>query len=159
MKELLQEISHKHFPNSPATPEEIEAFEQRVGWRLDEELRAFFLHCNGADLFRRPPDSPYRLLPLSRIERARVAIMGEDSDRYGPAHLYTLCYVEDGDYILADISQQHEGRYAIMDGWHESFPKYCRRIAGFFSEFLAAALRSRGEQYWLDLPAPPSVED
>jgi hypothetical protein len=31
---LLEEVSRDHFPNSPATPEEIEEFERRVGWQL-----------------------------------------------------------------------------------------------------------------------------
>ena len=32
-------------------------FERRVGWRLDPDLRAFYLHCNGAELIERLPDS------------------------------------------------------------------------------------------------------
>jgi hypothetical protein len=56
MNALLEEISRHHFPNPPATPEQIEEFERRVGWRLDPELRAFYLHCDGAALFRRRPD-------------------------------------------------------------------------------------------------------
>lgn len=50
MHGLLEEISREHFPYSPATLEEIEAFERQVGWRLDPELKAFYLHCNGAEL-------------------------------------------------------------------------------------------------------------
>jgi hypothetical protein len=30
-------------PNRPTTPEEIAKFEQRVGWKLDPDLRAFYL--------------------------------------------------------------------------------------------------------------------
>ncbi len=58
MSRLLEEVSREHFPHSPATPEEIEEFEQRVGWKLDPDLRAFYLHCNGAELFKRLPDAP-----------------------------------------------------------------------------------------------------
>jgi hypothetical protein len=50
MSSLLEEISRDHFPKPPASPEEIEEFERRVGWRLDPDLRAFYLHCNGAAL-------------------------------------------------------------------------------------------------------------
>src|SRR5690349_1622287 len=56
---LLEEISSRHFPNPPASPREIEEFEQRMGWKLDPDLRAFYLHCNGAKLFTQP-DSPFR---------------------------------------------------------------------------------------------------
>jgi len=34
MSSLLEEVSREHFPHPPATPEEIEEFEQRVGWKL-----------------------------------------------------------------------------------------------------------------------------
>jgi hypothetical protein len=88
---------------------------------------------------------------LSQIVRARVAILDEDDDRYGPPHLYALCYVQDGDYILVDTSRQQDGRYPLIDGWHEGFPdpQYCKQIASSFSEFLEKALRSGGRQFWL----------
>ena len=46
MSRLLEEVSREHFPHPPATPEELEEFEQRVGWKLDPDLRAFYLNCN-----------------------------------------------------------------------------------------------------------------
>jgi hypothetical protein len=151
MSSLLEEVSRDHFPYPPATPEEIAEFEQRVGWRLDPDLRAFYLHCNGAELIERLPDTPYRILPLSKLVRARVAIYGEDDDKWGPASMYTLCDVQDGDYVLVDVSRQEDGRYPLMDGYHEAWPnqEYCGPVASSFSEFLAAAIRSRRPVYWL----------
>jgi hypothetical protein len=148
---LLEEISHHHFPNPPATGEEFEAFERRVGWKLDPDLRAFYLHCNGGTLFKRLPNADYRFLSLSEIVRARVAIFGEDDDQWGPASMYTLCDLQDGDYILVDVSQQENGRYPLIDGWHEAWPnpKHCKQIAHSFSEFLEGALRSGGSWFWL----------
>jgi hypothetical protein len=64
MQEFLDEISRHHFPKPPASPREIEEFERRVGWRLDPDLRAFYLHCNGADLFKHP-DTPFSFLPVT----------------------------------------------------------------------------------------------
>jgi hypothetical protein len=90
MSDLLEEVSREPIPHPPATPEEIEEFERRVGWMLDPDLRAFYLHCNGAALLRWP-DSPYEILPLSKIVRARVAICGEDDDKWGPASMYAFC--------------------------------------------------------------------
>jgi hypothetical protein len=58
MNRLLEEVSRDHFPYPPATPEEIEEFERHVGWKLDPNLRAFYLHYNGAELIERLPDSP-----------------------------------------------------------------------------------------------------
>jgi hypothetical protein len=84
LDKFLEEISRRHFPNPPAAPEEVAAFEQKMGWRLDPELRAFYFHCNGVTLFQRP-NSPCRLRPLSQIRRARVDMRGSDTDEWGPA--------------------------------------------------------------------------
>ena len=151
MIQLLEEVFRTHFPYPPATPKQIEEFEQRVGWRLDPDLRAFYLHCNGAELVKRRPDCPYRILPLSEVIRARVAIRGEDDDKWGPASMYALCHVQDGDYVLVDVSSQKNERYALMDGYHEAWPdpKYCGPVANCFSEFLEQVLRTRRPVYWL----------
>lgn len=151
MSSLLEEISRDHFPYPPATVEEIEEFERRMGWRLDPALRAFYLHCNGAELFKRRPGCPYRLLPLSEIIRARVAIYGEDDDQWGPASVYGLCYVQDGDYVVVDVGRQENGCYPLIDGWHEAWPdpRQCGQVASSFSEFLQDALRSKGRKFWL----------
>jgi hypothetical protein len=151
MSRLLEEVSRDHFPYPPATPEEIEEFERRVGWRLDADLQAFYLHCNGAELIERLPDTPYRVLPLSKIVRARVAIYGEDDDKWGPSSVYALCDVQDGNYVLVDVSRQEEGRYPVFDGDHEAWPDptYCRQVASSFSEFLEQVLRTRRSLYWI----------
>jgi cell wall assembly regulator SMI1 len=151
MSHLLGEVSRDHFPYPPATPEEIEAFEQRVGWRLDPDLRAFYLHCNGAELIERLPDAPYQILPLAEIVRARVAIYGEDDDKWGPASVYALCDVQDGNYVLVDVTREENGRYPLIDGFHETWPKpeYFRQIASSFSEFLEQILRTRRSLYWI----------
>jgi hypothetical protein len=148
---LLEEISRQHFPNPPAKLEEINEFEQRVGWRLDPDLRAFYLHCNGGTLFKPRPDADYRFLSLKEIVRARVAIFGEDKDEDGPASMYTLCDLQDGDYALIDVGRQEGGGYPIMDGWHEAWPnpKHCKQIARSFEEFLEQALRRSGRFFWL----------
>jgi hypothetical protein len=151
MSSLLEEVSRDHFPYPPATPEETEKFEQRVGWKLDPDLRAFYLHCNGAELIERLPDTPYRILPLSKIVRARVAIYGEDDEKWGPASVYALCDVQDGNYVLVDVARQENDRYLLFDGDHEAWPdpSYCKQVAHSFSEFLEQVLRTRRGLYWL----------
>ncbi|WP_338265677.1 SMI1/KNR4 family protein [Corallococcus caeni] len=150
MSDLLEEVSRLHHVRPPATPEQIDAFEQRVGWRLDPDLRAFYLHCDGADLFD-PVDPAFSFLPLERIRRARVVMRKDDTDRAGPASWFAIAEVQDSNYILLDVNQHSNGRYPIRDGYNEAFPDpdYCRQIAGSFSEFLAGALRSNGRWFWL----------
>ncbi|WPB82821.1 SMI1/KNR4 family protein [Archangium violaceum] len=151
MSRLLEEVSREHFPHPPATPEEIEAFEQRVGWKLDPDLRAFYLQCNGAELIKRLPNSPYQMLPLSEIVRARVTIYGEDDDKWGPASVYALCDVQDGNYVLVDVSRKENGRYPLFDGDHEAWPDpaYCKQVASSFAELLEQVMRTRRGLYWL----------
>ncbi|WP_404366027.1 SMI1/KNR4 family protein [Corallococcus coralloides] len=150
MSALLEEVSRLHHARPPATPAQLDAFEQRVGWRLDPDLRAFYLHCDGADLFDRV-DPAFSFAPLSELRRARIVMSQDDTDRSGPASWYALCEVRDGNYILLDVSQQHDGRYPLRDGFREGFPdpSQCPRIARSFSEFLAGALRSNGRWFWL----------
>jgi hypothetical protein len=151
MSRVLEQISRDHFPYPPATLGEIAAFESRVGWRLDPDLRAFYLHCNGAELFKRRPSAPYRILPLAKIIRARVAIRGEDSDQWGPPSMYAVCDMQDGNYVVMDVAQAANRPYPLFDGDHETWPDpaYCEQIAGSFLEFLEQALRSQGRSYWL----------
>ncbi|NOK12785.1 SMI1/KNR4 family protein [Corallococcus exercitus] len=150
MTELLEEVSRRHFPNPPATPAHIEAFEARMGWKLDPDLRAFYLHCDGAKLFDRI-DPDFHFLPLEMIRRARVVMLQDDSDKSGPASWYATCALQDSNYILVDVGQQHGGRYPIIDGYREGFPDpyYCTQIAASFSEFLSGALRSERRWFWL----------
>lgn len=150
---FVEAIRRSHFPNPPASPEQLQHFEKRVGWRLDEELRAFYLRCNGAALFRRP-DSPYRLLSLSEIVRARVALSGgnADSDAYGPASWFVLCSVQDGDYAAIDVSRTGDDLHPLFDCSRDSWPGAPggAKIAWSFSDFLERALDSEGRVYWLD---------
>ncbi|WP_095957370.1 SMI1/KNR4 family protein [Corallococcus macrosporus] len=153
MKDLLAELSRLHFPNPPATPEQIEAFEDSAGWRLDPDLRAFYLHCNGARLFDRI-DPAFAFVPLSELRRARLVMRNDDSEEGGPASWYALCRVRDSNFILLDVSEQHEGRYPLRDGYNEAFPDpdYCPKIATSFRAFLMGALRSEERWFWLSNP-------
>src|SRR4051812_7406051 len=102
MDRILEEISRRHFPNPPVTAGEIEAFEQMMGWRLDPDLRALYLHCDGATLFQRP-NSPCRLRPLSQIRRARVDMRGSDTDEWGPASWHVIGDLTESDRLIIDV--------------------------------------------------------
>jgi hypothetical protein len=150
MDRLLEEISLHHFPNPPATLEEIEAFERERGWRLDLDLRAFYLRCNGATLFQHP-NSPCQLRPLSKILRARVDMRGSDTDEWGPASWYVIGDLTESDCVIIDVASSPNGPYPILDGFHEAMlvPEECERIAGSFSLFLSQFLSSGGKKFWL----------
>lgn len=149
MEHLLAEISRNHFPNAPTKPADIAAFEARLGWKLDPDLRAFYLHCDGATLFRPRPHAKYRILSLAEIQRARIVMRGEDDDSMGAASWYTLLYLQDSDYVLVDVARQAAGRYPLLDAYHETYPLEVRQLAASFSEFLERALSSNNRLFWL----------
>ncbi|RKH55740.1 SMI1/KNR4 family protein [Corallococcus aberystwythensis] len=149
MDRLLAEFFRLHFPRPPATPAQIAAFEAHVGWKLDADLCAFYLHSDGGTLFEAQPDASYRILSLAEIRRARVAIMGQDDDKYGAPSQYTLVDMQDTDYVILDTAQQARGAYPLFDAWHETYP-VTKPIASSFAEFLGSAMRSDGFSYWLD---------
>ncbi|QSQ18255.1 SMI1/KNR4 family protein [Myxococcus landrumensis] len=153
MDELLAEVSRSHHPRPPATSAEIAEFEARVGWKLDDELRAFYLHSNGAELFEPLPNAQYIILPLAKIRRARVAIRGRDEDSAGPPGWWALVNSQDGEWALLDVSAGQQP-YPLLEAWHETFPGQCQRIAGSFREFLAAALAGGDRLYWLQEGGP-----
>ncbi|MBN8232290.1 SMI1/KNR4 family protein [Corallococcus macrosporus] len=149
MKRILAEVSTHHFPNPPATPAQVAAFEARVGWVLDEQLRAFYLHCNGAALFEAPPEMNYRILPLERIERASVAIRGSQDDADGSPWHFTLVDMQDTNFVILDVAAAENGSYPMLDAFHETYPDEAPRIASSFEEFLEKALRSGNRSFWL----------
>ncbi|NOK37744.1 SMI1/KNR4 family protein [Corallococcus exercitus] len=149
MEHLLAEVLANHFPNPPATPAQIAAFEARVGWTLDEQLRAFYLHCNGAALFEAPPDMNYRILPLERIERASFAIRGSEADADGSASHFTLVDMQDTNFVIVDVATPVNGCYPLLDAFHETYPDEAPCIATSFEEFLEKALHSGNRSFWL----------
>ncbi|RKG77776.1 SMI1/KNR4 family protein [Corallococcus terminator] len=153
MDRLLEEVSRLHFPRPPATTEQLSAFEVRVGWKLDPDLRAFYLHCDGCTLFETLPDAKYRVLPLTEIQHARRAIRASDEEEDGAASQYTLVDMQDTNYVVLDVAQAANGHYPLFDAFHETYPE-TERIASSFEEFLERALRSGDRAYWL-ISDPP----
>ncbi|MBN8227989.1 SMI1/KNR4 family protein [Corallococcus macrosporus] len=152
MDPLLAEVSRLHFPNAPATSTQLAAFEKRMGWRLDDDLRAFYLHCDGCTLFKPRADALYRVLPLAEIRRARLAIRASDADQDGAPSVFTLVDMQDSDYVVLDATQRESAHYPLFDAFHETFPEV-ERIASSFAEFLERALRSSNRAFWLSSEA------
>jgi len=157
----ILEVLSKHHPNPPALPTEIEAFERRMGMRLDPELRAFYEAANGARLFR-TFGSPIEILPLNLVRNGVTAIRGarENAKHYGagmavPDNIWAFVDVQDGNFLGFDASA--DGRpFPIVDLFHETWPVDQRVIEPSFAAFLHHALRSGGSQYWLANMNPES---
>ncbi|WP_163998494.1 SMI1/KNR4 family protein [Pyxidicoccus caerfyrddinensis] len=149
MEQMLAEISRAHFPRPPATPEQIAAFEAQAGWRLDAELRAFYLHCNGAELFRPLPDANYSILSLADIQRKTERVRFRDKGAPPAASWFPLVDCQDSDFVLVDTSRPGSP-YPLLDAYHETYPREARQIAATFGEFLERALSSGDQIFWLN---------
>ncbi|NMO23209.1 SMI1/KNR4 family protein [Pyxidicoccus fallax] len=148
MNSLLDTITREHFPHPPATPEQIAAFEARMGWRLDADLRAFYLHCDGAELFRPLPEANYSILSLAEIQETLIRVRRRDQGAVEAASWYPVADCQDSDYVLVDVAKPG-GPYRLLDAWHETYPSQVKQIASSFSEFLEKALASNDHLYWL----------
>ncbi|RKH39708.1 SMI1/KNR4 family protein [Corallococcus interemptor] len=149
MDNLLAEFFRHHHPNPPASAQQIAAFEARMGWQLDAEIRAFYLRSNGGGLFAPMPNPKYGILSLDEIQRARVAIRGRDQESAGPASHFTLVDMQDTDFVIVDVARRENDRYPLLDAFHETYPDETPLIASSFGEFLEKALRSGGRPFWL----------
>lgn len=148
MEQLLAEVTRAHLPHPPATPEQIAAFEAKVGWQLDADLRAFYLHCDGAELFQPLPDANYSILSLADIQRVTARLRRRDGGAAGAASWFPLVDCQDSDFVLINVAGPG-GTYPLLDAYHETYPHSVRQIAASFREFLERALDSNDRLFWL----------
>ena len=150
MENLLELLKARHLAFPPATEADIARFERRVGWKLDDQLKTFYLACNGARLFSEN-DSPYYFLPLEKLERTRSAVYGREAEEYGPDSWWAIIDVQDGNYLAVNVATTGNGPYPIRDIFHEAAdePKYCQIICPDFQTLLRRALESEGRHFWL----------
>ena len=119
-----------------------------MGWQLDVDLRAFYLHCDGAALFRPLPDANYSILSLAEIQETLLRLRRRDDGAAEAASWYPVVDCQDSDFVLLDVARPG-GPHPLLDAWHETYPLQVRRIAASFSEFLERALASDDQLFWL----------
>ena len=145
MKELIERVKRDHHFNPPLPELQIRALEEKLEYTLPEDLRAFYRLCDGATLF----GDEFRIVSLAEVRRVTLDIFGEE-DELTPhtKSWYSVCDVQDGNYVAADLASV-EGSYCwLIDCFHESYSDG-DVIALHFSEFLERALASRGRRFWL----------
>jgi hypothetical protein len=147
---VVRSILQAHWPNPPASERQLRESEERLGFPLDPQMRAFYARCNGAQLYSMPAWR-YRILRIEEIQRVRKLILGQDDDRAGPSNWYAICDVQDGDYVCAQVDFPTGRVNGVIDCFHEVFPdtNYCTIIADDFLEFLERAIAGGDRLYWL----------
>jgi hypothetical protein len=150
IEECISAIGQRHFPRPPATEAAVHSLVRANGVELPEDLTRFYLSYNGARLFS-ASDAPFEFVGIESLVRVRVAILGDDRERYGPNDLYAVCALGDTDFGGINLDRGSAEFGAVRDCNHHGFPDldYCPVIARSFTEFLSAALVSGGKRYWL----------
>lgn len=151
LDEVLVTITERHWPNPPASMNNIDETEGRLGFRLPNDMCLFYLRMNGASLFS-GRNAPFRILRLNELRRARVAIFGCDSSEYGPASWIVFCALPDTNFVAIDLASNPDMAYRVRDCSHSGFPneEYCDIIANGFTCFVSDVLNSDGNVlFWL----------
>ncbi len=148
LETCLSAIARDHFPSPPLAKDAFYAAISALPFPLPADLRAFYGFCNGARLFSLN-DPHYRIVPLEMMRRTRLDIYGVDQDDYGSNTIYTICDVQDGNFIGIELSESGD-HCRILDCFHEDFLEGERReIASSFTDFLRKALNSSNKLFWL----------
>ena len=126
MKELIAAIKSRHrirgiYVYEPATPEQIDWFEKRIGFELPADFKQFYSICNGFGC----TEDIFNMLQLSTIL--------EYQKDYGSNWFYFSEYMIYSDMWGVRITS--EGQYEIFNG---SFPD--RPLTSTLTEFLSRYL-------------------
>lgn len=152
LEELFQEIEAQHYYELCLDPTEIDQFETTCGYRLPDDIKAFYKRYKTVRLFLRDyGDYNYRFPPISEIHRTRIDIYGLDTDEWGPSNWFSICDVMDGNYIGIDLASGKGEQFHYIDCFHETFaqPNYSPIVALSFTELLHKALQHSDNLYFL----------
>lgn len=151
LEELIAKVLECHQAKPPRPPAERELALSQIPFVVPEDVRVFFTRCNGAVLFD-PHYSSYRLVGVEGFHAVRFDIFGHDEDAFGPPQLFTICDVQDGNFVALDLGNGDPKKCPVVDCFHETFgdPGYQPKvIADCFADFLHQALNSGNKLYWL----------
>lgn len=148
---ILCEVREKHLAAPGATEAALRNLEAECGYSLPNDLRAFYLATNGAQLFVGEYGWAHRVLPIEEVCLARKLIWPDDFDAPSPAGWFAICDEQDGNYVAADLAQVEGTRCPMIDCYHETFaePEYYRVVAESFTEFMGKMLAAGGLSYYL----------
>lgn len=143
---LFARLSKEHGakPASAGAEAKIRRFEKKLGRALPSDLREFHQRFAWATLH----DENFRILPLSEMKPAGVAVRGPSGKKLCPASWWSIAEDDNSEVVAMDMET---GR--VIDCFHETFHPGgdAGIIARSFEEFLKRALPSKKENghYWL----------
>lgn len=152
LEELFAKIETLHVFESCSDKTEIDRFESQCGYRLPTDLKQFYKKYNTVRLFDNEFGGLYRFVPVSEIHPTYEDIYGKDFEGWRPSTWFTVCDIQDGNYIAIDLESKNNNIFNFIDCFHETFaePGRCKVIAKSFTELLSRALQSQDRLYYLE---------
>ncbi len=146
LESLFEVIRRDHVLSPPLPAGQVKELEAGLSYPLPTDWKEFYSLCNGLLLF----DDAYTFVPLEEVRRVRIDIYGDDIDYDDGATQtwYSVCDIQDGNYIAADLASVNGDHCRMLDCFHEDLAP-AKIIALSLTEFLDKALKSEGRQFWL----------
>ncbi len=151
LDELFAEIDSLHSFELCLDETEIDHLENQCGYKLPSDLKTFYKKYRSVKLFSSKYGCVYRFVPICDIHPTYEDIYGKDFDEKRPSEWFTVCDVQDGNYIAIDLASKNGDEFHFIDCFHETFaqPGECKIIAKSFTELLRLALHSNDKLYYL----------
>ncbi len=151
LQKLFMEIESLHTWEPAIDPAQIDQVQMRHGFELPRDLCEFYKRYRSVRLFVGEYGTIYRFVPIDQIHPTRLDIYGKDTADWGPDSWFTVCDVQDGNYIAIDVGSRYGDRCNYIDCFHETFaePGESRIISLSFTELLTCALDSHGKLFFL----------
>ncbi len=145
IKSVLGEETYCFMWNTPATVEDIHAFENRNECRLPNAYKEFLLSSNGAILYKSEyEDDGYKLLGLEEMEDVTQEMKDDGYDISDKCYCFLQCLFNN-DVLLFDL--QKEVDY-IIDG-DVGYPSDEWKYIGLdINTFFIRLCQCNGAMYW-----------
>jgi cell wall assembly regulator SMI1 len=152
LEHLFAEIENNHVYEFTGSPLAINQFEKQSGYELPQDLKEFYRRYKTVSLFTGEFVTLYRFVPIEEIKITALNIYGNDCppDFIEPKTWFTVCDLQDGNYIAIDLASKKDDQWNYIDCFHETYatPGWCKVIARSFKELLENSLKCGGDQVY-----------
>lgn len=165
LDELIAKLKSSHKNKKPlcritgrtATAAKLVAWNRKTKLKLPPDFGRFLCEVGACTLHNSPDfqnGGQVHLLDLEHVVPLRPLVLDEDADV--PETWFAIADVNDGNYIVMDLSDADGERVDILDGFHETIPYEATIIARSFTEFLDRMMQDSaysiggggGKEFW-----------
>jgi SMI1 / KNR4 family (SUKH-1) len=139
---LIQRARAEHDAAEGASSSELSAAENRLGYRLADDLKVLLRAANGIR-FWVDGDYPCRLLSAAELQPVRGLLQNDE----GPNGIIALIDAG-GDFVGVDLEPGSASFGRFVDCFHETFPDELPGVCDSLAALLTLILESDGDE-WL----------